>query len=147
MWISKWIIGTVLTGYNVFEDGISTFMLRTGSEAYGESVTVWRTLWRNLKYFLRTPVSFLLLAYLVVMGILLFYRSRGTNGFMKVFGKVMIPYLLIACIPLVWCAVTKNHANIHDWLARKAFIVSTMAVMCGLAQLLSRNDLYEKAFG
>ena len=42
---------------NVFEDGISTFMLRTGSAAYGESVTVWRTLWRNLKYFFHTQES------------------------------------------------------------------------------------------
>jgi len=145
MWISKWIIGTVLTGYNVFEDGISTFMLRTGSEAYGESVTVWRTLWRNLKYFFHTPVSLLLLAYLVVAGILLVCRTRGTSGFMKDFGKAMIPYLLIAFIPLIWCAVTKNHANIHDWLASKAFIVSTMAVMCGLAQILSGNPLHEEA--
>ena len=134
MWVSKWIIGTVLTGQNVFEDGISTFLLRTGDEAFGETVTVGGTLWSNLVYFFRTPVSFLFLAYLLIAAGRLAARMPRNKAAAKALGKTLLPYLLIACIPLAWCAVTKNHAHIHFWLASKALIVSTMALMCGLNQ-------------
>lgn len=132
MWVLKWGIGTLLTGYNVFEDGISTFLMRTGSEAYGEAVTAWDALRDNLLYFFRTPVSFLLLAYLAAAAVLLVRRFPRGKGALKRLGGAVLPFLLIACIPLAWCAVTKNHAAIHYWLASKAFIVTTMALMCGL---------------
>ena len=134
MWVSKWLIGTALTGYNAVEEGLSTFLLRTGEEAYGEAVTVGETLWRNLVYFFRTPVSFLFLAWLLGAGFLLVRRAVQTRTPARTLGRLLLPWLLIACIPFAWCAVTKNHAYIHDWLASKAFIVSTMALMCGMYQ-------------
>ncbi len=132
MWVSKWLIGTALTGYNAVEEGLSTFLLRTGEEAYGEAVTVGETLWRNLVYFFRTPVSFLFLAWLLGAGFLLVRRAVQTRASARTLGRLLLPWLLIACIPFAWCAVTKNHAYIHDWLASKAFIVTTTALLCGL---------------
>ena len=134
MWVSKWMIGTALTGQNVFEDGVSTFLLRTSEEAYGEVVTVGETIWDNAVYFFRTPVSLLFLAYLLVMVVLLIARKRNEKGKAKSLGSALVPFVLIACIPFAWCAVTKNHASVHPWLASKGFIVSTMALMCGLDQ-------------
>ena len=132
MWVSKWIIGTALTGQNVFEDGISTFLLRTGEEAYGEMVTVGGTIRSNVEYFFRTPFTFFFLSYLLVLMFLLTGRVRRKELTAKLAVKTLVPFLLIACIPLTWCAVTKNHASVHPWLASKALIVSTMALMCGL---------------
>ena len=133
MWVLKWVIGTVLTGQNVFEEGISSFLLRTGSEAYGETATALGTIRSNLTYFLNTPVSYLMLAHLLAMGILLVLRIRGKRQTGKAAGGTLVPFLIIACIPFVWCAVTKNHAGVHFWLASKGFIVSSMALMSGLA--------------
>ena len=134
MWVLKWVIGTALTGRNVFEDGISTFLLRTSDEAYGETVTVGATLWSNIMYFFRTPVSFLLLGYLLFAGTGLIKRLIRERISVGKAGRILLPYVLIACIPFAWCVITKNHANIHYWLASKAFIVSTMALMCGMYQ-------------
>ena len=131
MWISKWAIGTVLTGQNVFAEGISTFLLRTGSEADGEMVSLGTMLWNNTVYFFRTPFSILFFGYVLIMAVRL---VRRTIGLRKAAAKSILPYLLIAMIPYVWCIVTKNHASIHFWLVTKAFIVSTMAIMCGLHQ-------------
>ncbi len=132
MWVSKWAIGTVLTGQNVFEDGISTFLLRTGDQANGETVTVGEMLRSNTVYFFRTPVSFLFLAYLLTAAARLAVRGRGERRTLTASGADLFPFLLIACIPFAWCIITKNHAAVHNWLASKAFIVSTMALMCGL---------------
>ena len=134
MWVSKWIIGTALTGQNVFAEGISTFLLRTGNEADGEIVSVGQTIWNNVRYFFRTPVSFLFLVYLLTAGGLPVVRMLRKRESLKAVGERMLPWLLIACIPFLWCVITKNHASIHPWLASKAFIVSTMALMCGFHQ-------------
>lgn len=135
MWVSKWIIGTILTGQNVFEEGISNFLLRTSSEAYGETVSAWETIWSNLSYFLHTPVSFLMLTYLLVLTVMLVMRMTGGKADWKMLAEGMLPFFLIACIPLAWCAITKNHAGVHFWLASKGFVVTSMALMCGLAQV------------
>ena len=134
MWVSKWIIGTLLTGQNVFAEGISTFLLRTGKEADGEVVSVGQTIWNNVRYFLRTPVSILFFGYLLVMGVWPAARLLRKGDTMKAPMEQMVPCLMIAAIPFVWCVITRNHASIHYWLASKAFIVSTMAMMCGVRQ-------------
>ena len=139
MWVSKWIIGTLLTGQNVFEEGISNFLLRTGSEAYGEVVSAGETIWSNFSYFLRTPVSFLMLGYILVMAVFLIMRRGRIKSGGTALALELIPYLLIACIPFVWCAITKNHAGVHFWLASKGFVVTAMAVMCGLTQALPQE--------
>ena len=134
MWISKWAIGTVLTGQNVFAEGISTFLLRTGSEADGEAVSLGAMLWKNTVYFFRTPFSLLFAVYILGEVIRMLRQIRGLRDMAIEAGKSLIPYLLISLIPYVWCVVTRNHATIHFWLVTKAFIVSTMAIMCGLYQ-------------
>ena len=132
MWVSKWIIGTALTGRNVFEEGISSFVQRTGSEAYGEAVTVGETIGSNLDYYLNTPFRFLILAFLLAMAGWLLIRLARKQTTLRAFGGRMLPFFVIACIPFVWCAVTKNHANVHYWLASKGFTASSMALMCGM---------------
>ena len=140
MWISKWGIGTLLTGFNVFEEGISSFLLRTGDEAYGEAATALGTIRSNLSYFLNTPVSFLLLACILAAAVLLAVRTREKKLTLRAFGQKMIPFLIVALIPFAWCAVTKNHAGVHFWLASKGFIVSTMAILCGLAYAVTEDS-------
>ncbi len=145
MWVSKWIIGTALTGHNVFAEGIETFLLRTGNEADGEVVSVGRTIWNNTLYFFRTPVSLLFLADLMWAGVWPAVRTFREGGSLAAWGNKMVPYLLIAAIPFVWCVVTKNHASIHFWLVSKAFIVSTMALMCGARQAAGAGVKTDKA--
>ena len=139
MWLGKWSIGSLLTGRNFFEDGFGTIMERTSGVAAGESLTAAGTIGLNLRYFFRTPVSFVFLAYLLVMLALLgaaLIRSRGQRtGSMKKAenpAASLLPFLALAFLSPVWYAVTKNHASIHPFLASKSLIVTTMALMCGL---------------
>ena len=135
MWVLKWTIGSILTGSNLFADGLETIAFRTSSEADGIVYTAFQTISLNLQYFFRTPVSFLFLAFLMTEAALLMTRMPKNAEVLKTMGTVIFPYVLIMCIPLVWYAVTKNHATIHYWFTNKALIVSTMALMCGMDEL------------
>ena len=132
LWVMKWVIGTALTGFNVFEEGLSTFLMRTGDEAYGEVVTLGATLWGNIRFFFNTPFTLLFLGYLLFLILRLLRKTPREGAARQACLRQLVPFLLIACIPFAWCVLTKNHAYIHYWLASKAFIVSTMALMCGL---------------
>lgn len=135
MWVMKWTIGSVLTGGNLFIDGLETIAFRTGSEADGVVYTAAQTIGLNLQYFFRTPVSFLFAAFLLAETGLLAAGMPKNRDAMKTMGKEILPYVLTACIPLVWYALTKNHATIHYWFTSKALSVLTMALMCGLEQV------------
>ena len=74
MWVLKWTIGSILTGSNLFADGLETIAFRTSSEADGIVYTAFQTISLNLQYFFRTPVSFLFLAFLMTEAALLMTR-------------------------------------------------------------------------
>ena len=134
MWALKWAIGTALTGYNCFEDALATLLLRTSGEAYGETVTALDTVLSNVRYFFGTPFSWLFAAFLLGEAGLLALRMPREKAAFRALGMRLLPFVLIAAIPMVWCVVTKNHASIHFWLASKGLIVTVMALMCGLDQ-------------
>ncbi|MBO6165556.1 MAG: hypothetical protein J6O17_04190 [Eubacterium sp.] len=134
MWISKWILGSLLTGINLFDNATNVFKQRTAAESADglERFGIYTVLRSNYGTFLKTPVTLIMILYFiyVVIRVIASIRSRRVT-----FGDTVrhaIPYVILALVPAVWYIFARNHSAIHYWFTNKACIVTALAGMCGL---------------
>lgn len=122
MWSGKWVVGSLLTGRNLFTQAFATVSLRLSHEVNHESVNaVWAAL-RNVYVF------FNVLGVLLAL-ILLVWIASGMFQYRKWLKKSSAWLLiLLACMPVVWYCVTTNHSYIHYWYTFRNLSVSIFAL-------------------
>lgn len=137
-WAEKWIIGSLVLGENLFADAWNSLMLRSSHETEGQELTYGATLQNNFKgYDLRIwKVLFgLLLAALVFLIVVRILQGKGS------FAKdvsMLVPLLLVACMPFAWYFVTVNHSYIHYGYTHKELMITAWALSCAAAELYCR---------
>lgn len=134
MWISKWILGSLLTGITLFDNATNVFKQRTAAGSADGLVHfgIYTVLRSNYGTFLKTPVTLIMILYFiyVVIRVVAALKSRRVT-----FGDTVrhaIPYMILALAPAVWYIFARNHSTIHYWFTNKACIVTALAGMCGL---------------
>lgn len=135
MWFIKWILCTVLTDENIIMDGFEEIMSRTGSDVVGAKVRCWDVLEKNIWLVGKYP--YVLAAICAVVLLLV-----GKGQFVKVSKDMFAAGLFIACLPLLWYAISRNHSYIHSFMTYRNLGISIFAVICLLAQIkkpLERN--------
>ncbi len=142
MWISKWIIGSLLSNNNLISDGINQTIYRAGSSAENvdstETFTALETIFRNIKAFLFTPVTIILGIFVLVMLVLIIKRIRETKASLSECLIIVFPYLVLMISPFVWYVLIRNHSAIHFYgLANKELEITAIAISCLCAKLYS----------
>ncbi|MBR0462262.1 MAG: hypothetical protein IJJ00_06095 [Erysipelotrichaceae bacterium] len=135
MWISKWIIGSIITKNNVILDAINATMFRVSSVAAdGIQYNAFTSTIKNYADFFKTPITLIVAAYIIYLSYRCIKKDRSTanNCF-----RTILPYLLCGFIPAVWYALTINHSATHSWFTNKACVVSVLAIMFGLISLMT----------
>lgn len=135
MWVSKWIIGGIITGENIIANGVGAVVKRTssvgpdGSTKYSISACELK----NYSTFLTTPVTIIAIVYL---GYLVIMCIRQNNLTFKNTLRILIPFLLTGLAPVVWFAFATNHSMIHYWFSSKACVISVLSILLGMVSLL-----------
>ena len=135
MWVSKWVVTYLLTGYNAIENGLSAVLNRTTNTYYDGTVNTKATcILLNYGTFLFTPAVIICIAFAV-------YLIKNTKPAklteINDSHSVFIPYALLACAPAVWFAFASNH--LFPYFTSKAICVTVLAILCGLADLQKRR--------
>ena len=143
MWALKWVLAALVTHQDVFADAIGQLKVRTSDLSQDDvtHVSVFECIARNIQWFLRTPVTALCGCYAVWKGIL-FLQGRAAAkdiGSMQtqpasVLLRSVLPYMLVALVPIVWFAVTINHSYMHIFYACKTLGISVFAVLVWIAE-------------
>ena len=138
MWISKWVLGSVITGNNIIANGISKVMERTStvSDDGARQYSIFVCEIKNYLTFLKTPITF---ACLLMMAWFIVKVKKNKKSSAKEMIRILFPFLLTGCAPVVWYAFATNHSMIHSWFTNKACAVSVLAVLFGLACLLQHS--------
>lgn len=137
-WFCKWLIATLLTPANVFKDAFSQASERTGD--YAENVweladfSRWTAITSNAGLM---PYKFLLLAAvaLLVLAALRFNR-KGWKTSLLLFGVALLPY--------AWYFVLANHSYLHWWFTFRTQLVTMVALLLSLANLVDWPRLRPK---
>ena len=111
--VSKWALGTLILGQNVFADAFNISLYRMGVEDYGR----WDAVSRNFGM-LNLPMILVTALSLVV---LLLVRRRKFNW------KKALLLLLLGVTPYIWYLVLSNHSYEHWWFTYR---LQAITVMC-----------------
>ena len=127
-WISKWGIGTLATGSNIFEDAMKTAKFRVEGS---ESIPLDRSLMFRLNfdtYFFskgHKPAVFILLLILIL--ILFLIRHHRSD-----WKETVLTFLLISAFPYVWFFVFANHSQLHYFYTYRIQAISLFSVFAAL---------------
>lgn len=140
MWASKWIIGTLVIGSNVLSAATEALTERSSlTGVHGDSpiLNLYVSLMVNVKSFIITPVTLVMAVAVIVLLILLVRTMQKHKPAFVDLVRGLFPFVVLACLPLIWYMATTNHSIIHHWFTNKALIVSVLAAMCALIKVRS----------
>ena len=129
MWSGKWVMATLLTEANIFTEVYRKIKYRLGGGIPGRSdidVVPSKSVLVNLEIFYQN--EYMLISGVVLLLFISFILYHRKYKF-KLQKSLIIPLLLVALYPVVWCAVIRNHSILHAWFTFKLFSVTTLAVL------------------
>ena len=127
MWISKWIIATLITDKNVLADGLKQTNSRTsvGMTVVSRLKLIVGTEIKNIYYFLKTPVVIIALIYILIMIVLIIRQHKRIKSSIS----LVLPFVVLMLAPCCWYAFAAEHSDVHAWFTYKALVVSAISAL------------------
>lgn len=122
MWVGKWLVGSVLTGRNLFIDALGTVATRLSHGAASEVISSWMAAARNF-YIYFNWYGIILFIILTVWVIAALFKIKGIGK-----GSTVWLLILLTFVPVVWYMVAANHSYIHYWYTFRNLSVSIFAL-------------------
>lgn len=132
MWLLKWMIGTLVTGDNVFKSALDKCAERTSTTAFDTTITIADTLKLNLGIFATKKMLLLMIAIVFALICYNLYRKVTVNRIIN----CILPYTATALLPILWYMFASNHSYIHHNFTFRTFSVAIFAYLCMLVQLI-----------
>lgn len=125
MWISKWIVGSILVRKNLFSSAFAMIKLRTSRDVEGTHYTAYTVLnWllRNLK---NNPAWIIFIIICLVMIVISLTKKVIPNVIKNGF-----PYFAVILISLMWLLFKMNHSFQHSFFTYRELSTVCFAVLC-----------------
>ena len=130
LWVSKWLLSTIICGWDVLGNAQMSAAIRTSTEALGAQHTALGAIRGNLETWLpfgalvALGVAWLMLFVLAVVAT----QRSGKPGHWTAF------FAVLACglLPLAWFAVLLNHSWTHAWFTYRELAISLNALLLAL---------------
>ena len=119
MWFGKWVVASVLAGYNVVAEGLANVRVRVSGNVR-ESIV------NNVKQLCNVP-TLLLLIILMVAVIVIILARKYQFSFRKTHFTVMV---IISLYPFIWYSIIRNHSTIHAWMTYRNLSIYKVIVYC-----------------
>ena len=136
MWVSKWLVVQALTESDFLASVFSQIAFRINGSVNFVSTSLDDVLISNYTAFFTTPVTLIVIILFAVL-IIRIKRSHILNASAIV--DTLLPYVVIGIIPVAWYTFAKNHSAIHFWFTNKSCIVTVMALLFALSDVVRQN--------
>jgi len=135
MWVSKWMLGSIILNRNVVKEAMEEVFFRAGVAEVGSTTLVGRftAMYTNLKHF-EYKIYLIILICWILFGIF----SSIRNGWCP--GKNSKAFFLIELSSIVWYFVLSNHTTGHHFFTYRIYVVSITAFLA----MLIENIYYSK---
>lgn len=123
MWIGKWIIASMITGYNMMNDAISQAGVRTShaNDYTGQTITIFHTWYNNICVIIKWPYIIMIIIFICILVI---RKKIAVISEIKKNIKQILTLILIMLMPFAWMALTPNHSYIHCFFVYRILSVS-----------------------
>lgn len=121
MWMSKWLLGSLITGNNILASAVTSIEVRTSNTFNDVAFNAFDVIKANLDICQFTlQIFFLLFLICIIVGFIL--KSIRIS-------LQIIPMLCIAILPFLWYVVLSNHSWLHPWMTYRELAISIYATM------------------
>lgn len=118
MWIMKWVLATVTTGFNVLQDAATNAAVR----ADGGAASLSEVFWTNYNACFGNELRIYILIYIIIaLGTKIYHSQVNFRDY--------VIYLLVMIMPVVWYFVFRQHSIIHTFFTNKEMVVIAMSAM------------------
>lgn len=142
LWISKWLLGSVILKRNVVENALNQFAFRiAGSEQL--TVNGVKAIFRNGYYLtvgIANKIILLMIIYLFIVWVRAMIRDENTR---RRFAR-SVPVLLTATLPFGWIVMVAGHSHVHCWFTYRILIIAAMAVLSSFAYSLGMEEVMNR---
>lgn len=136
MWISKWLISSLLLNENVFATALKQAQFRVSNEGFSRLDAIGKNLsiYSNMAYFL----------ILITVVIYYIFRIRKTKiTHIKKRFLQMLPFIIIALMPICWYFCLSNHSYLHYWFTYRELVILFLALLVSLEVFLFKERCEE----
>ena len=125
MWELKWLLGSIITGENIFAEAYVSMLIRTSSSYSDMTFDFWDIMERQWEAARNSVWKLALIALFVYW----LYKVLRVG---KIHINLLVPYMIVAIYPFVWYFVMKNHSFLHYFFTYRELAISlyAFAAMC-----------------
>ena len=137
MWFGKWLIAYIVNGSSFLDSLINQMKFRSGSDTGFSLAGRFEPLILNIRHLGNTRwLNLVVLAYLLACAVFFFVNNRKDLGpAVKSVPKTVLPFLLVALIPVVWTLLLSNHSQIHVFFTYRTLVPCVFAALCACTRL------------
>lgn len=135
MWIGKWVLAWVFTGYNYLKEAIGQAERYVSNHAKweAENPTLWDRLFKNISMYLKWPYAVMGLAILVI---LLWFIWKKRKNVKRDDLLELLPYFVVSLLPFaIFIVLGNGYSYVHYWFTHRLLAISAFAGVCMLLQL------------
>jgi len=127
MWCGKWIVGSLLTGVNIFADAFA----RAGEYTGASDISYWSIILKNIFVLVKWPIVILGCAVIIklILELRCGIKKQGVDW------RWVVPFSLIILAPFVWYLVAGSHSHLHYWYTYRELCVAIFGVMVGIQKI------------
>lgn len=140
MWVGKWILAWIFTGYNYVAEAVHQAQRYISENATWEvnNPSVLDRLMKNINVYMKWPYFFL---GLITLAFVVFYLLKVKNKNWRKMVYYMLPYLLPIIMPfIIFIAIGNGYSYVHYWFTHRLLAISVFAGICMLVQNWERLE-------
>lgn len=135
VWIGKWILAWIFTGYNYFKEALQQAERYTSNHATWEieNPTLGDRLVKNINVYRKWPFA---LTGLLVLTVLVIWTVKKRKQITRENIIAMLPYFLIVLLAFaIYTALGNGYSYVHYWFTHRLLSISAFAGVCMILQL------------
>lgn len=118
LWLSKWVLATIVTGQNVLNDARESILIRSSDDCNGQVMSITHLCQLVCECLSTHPIMWLIpIIIFIAVAMFVFYLTH--------FRQATIEHmwlLLLACASPVWFIVLRNHSFVHLWFTWRTWL-------------------------
>lgn len=131
IWVSKWLIASVILQRNIIQNALNTTNYYTSADGAREGAatlvyTIGDMYELNIEYavlFIPVLVLSIIASITLLIGVVI---KKRMNNYTK---GVVLLLLLTVVAPFVWMFFARSHSFIHHWMTNRDFIIATLGML------------------
>ena len=136
LWITKWILCSLVTGYDALGDALGAASMRTSTSGgeLPQAISRFDAIKRNVNFaFPWWSKLFILIGSFTALGASIALIARGSRIISRKVLSLALGCVFVALLPIVWYLALSQHSYVHTWFTYR----NLMLCACSLILYLS----------